>query len=58
MDVSQAMPGQLGGQVVTSVHELLGAQHVVGMNRSVHGVEDAHLQRETHALNSNQIRPC
>ena len=45
MGAGQAVSGHLGRGLVTSVQELLGAEHVAGVGHPVHAVQDADLER-------------
>lgn len=42
----QAVPSHLRGWLVTTMQELLGAEHVAGVGNSVHAVQDVDLERE------------
>lgn len=47
MGAGQAVSGHLRGGLVTTVQELLGAEHMAGVGHLVHAVQDVDLGRES-----------
>lgn len=57
MGAGQAMSGHLRRRLVTTVQELLGAEHVAGVCHSVHTMQDVDLGRESSVGTGFSARP-
>lgn len=61
MGADQAVSSHLRGWLVTTVQELLRAEHVAGVGNPIHAVQDIDLRREglvgTHAPPQVRLRP-